>query len=170
MSKDSLRKHVSTVFGKGTASHSLRKGGAVFYSRRGMDDDATRQQGGWKTSEVMQRIYATLTKDEVCEQIVAVGRATSVHHEIQLRVLRLGDDPEKARSASASSAWAFLTLLQNNLKVLNTRVLYDTNAPKYLRVLSRHADEDVRNMAISLHTAIHANWMSAQASKRRRLQ
>ena len=30
MSKDSLRKHVSLMFGKGMASHSLRKGGAVF--------------------------------------------------------------------------------------------------------------------------------------------
>ena len=45
MSKDSLRKHVSLMFGKGMASHSLRKGGAVFYSRRGMEEDATRQQG-----------------------------------------------------------------------------------------------------------------------------
>ena len=159
-----------TAFGKGVASHSLRKGGAVFYSRRGMDDDATRQQGGWKTSEVMQRIYSTLTKDEVQEQILAVGRSTSVHHEIQLRVRRLGDAPDQARSASASSAWSFLTLLQNNLLALNTRVLFDTNAPKYLRALSRHADEDVRNMAISLHTAIHANWMEAQANKRRRLK
>ena len=76
----------------------------------------------------------------------------------------------QARSASASSAWSFLTLLQNNLLALNTRVLFDTNAPKYLRALSRHADEDVRNMAISLHTAIHANWMEAQANKRRRLK
>ena len=118
----------------------------------------------------MQRIYSTLSKDEVQEQIVAVGRSTSVHHEIQLRVSRLGDAPDKARSASASSALSFLTLLQNNLLALNTRVLFDTNAPKYLRALSRHADDEVRNKAISLHASIHANWMEAQANKRRRLK
>ena len=152
------------------ASHSLRKGGAVFYSRRGMEEDATRQQGGWKTSEVMQRIYSTLTSDEVQEQILAVGRSTCVHHEIQLRVSRLGDSPEKSPSSSTVSALSLLTLLENNLDALNTRVLFDTNAPKFLRALSKHADNEVRNRAISLHATIHANWMESQANKRRRLK
>ena len=43
VSVDSFRKHVTSAFGDGTAAHSLRKGGAQFYSRRGLDSDATRQ-------------------------------------------------------------------------------------------------------------------------------
>ena len=48
VSVDSLRKHVTAVFGEGKAAHSLRKGGAQYYYRRGVDSDVTRQQGGWR--------------------------------------------------------------------------------------------------------------------------
>ena len=170
MSKDSLRKHVSSTFGKGMASHSLRKGGAVFYSRRGAAEDATRQQGGWKTSEVMQRIYSTLSKEEVKDQILAVGRSTSIHHELHLRLGKIGDSPDKALTAPVAAAISVLTLIERNLDSLSTRVLFDTSAPKYLRAMFKHADAGVRDRAAHLHATLHANWMSQQADKRRKLK
>ena len=72
VSVDSLRKHVTAVFGVGKAAHSLRKGGAQFYSRRGVDSDVTRQQGGWRTSTVVEQTYATMSRSEVHEAILAV--------------------------------------------------------------------------------------------------
>ena len=101
VSTDSLRKHVVDNFGKGMASHSLRQGGAVFYSRRGADEDATRQQGGWKTSEVMANIYAKFAPQEVREHILAVGAAASLRHELHPCLQKLGDAPEMATQAEA---------------------------------------------------------------------
>ena len=77
VSTDWFRKLVATAFGHGKSSHSLRKGGAVFYARGGAAEDATRQQGGWRTSEVMRTIYTTLSTSEVEREIsVTAAKAT----------------------------------------------------------------------------------------------
>ena len=53
VSTDSLRKHVVAAFGHSVATHSLRKGGATCYDRQGAMEEATKQQGGWRTTELM---------------------------------------------------------------------------------------------------------------------
>ena len=168
VSTDSLRKHVTGAFGKGSASHSLRKGGAQFYARRGAPEDATRQQDGWKTSEVMARIYTTLSKSEVRNEIIAVGAATSFQHEIQQQFLRLGDTPEKLRAASPMDLMAPLNFVANNVAKLNTQALLDTQVGKYLKWLTRHENEHIRSRSTHLYTIVHSRWMSMRAAKRQR--
>ena len=168
VSTDSLRKHVTGAFGKGSASHSLRKGGAQFYARRGANDDATRQQGGWNTSEVMARIYTTLSQTEVRNEIMSVGAATSFQHEIQQQFLRLGDSPEKLRAALPKDLIAPLNFVANNVAKLNTQMLLDTQVGRYLKWLTRHENERVRSRSTHLYTIVRSRWMSMRAAKRKR--
>ena len=168
VSTDSLRKHVAAAFGHGAASHSLRKGGAQFYSRRGLDQDATRQQGGWKTAEVMASVYTTLAPHEVKQQILQAGASTSCMHESHLRVQKLAATPELAAAGDIKLAWAVLNLVKGNLHALSTRVLFEAHTPKYLKALIKHADGGVSATAVRLYTTIHAGWMAQQAAKMRK--
>ena len=168
VSVDSLRKHVKAVFGDGKAAHSLRKGGAQFYSRRGVDSDVTRQQGGWRTSAVMEQTYTTMSKSEVHEAILAVGAKSSLTLEIQQRCKRLGAEPEQAALASETMARSLLVIIKNNMNSLSTRLLFESQAPRYLKQLAKHSNEAIRADATELYTRIHSNWMATQAAKRRR--
>ena len=169
VSTDSLRKHVTSIFGKGTAAHSLRKGGAQFYSRRGLDQDATRQQGGWKTSEVMAMIYTKLSA-EVRQKIGAVVITSSLLQELQARLQKLGTKPEEAAAARGPDAWSALNLFKQNLHAISTRMMFDTQVPKLLKSLIRRSDVEISSCASRLHTTLHADWMAQQAAKRRRVQ
>ena len=64
VSADSFRKIVSAAFAGNTGTHSLRKGGATFYARSDAPEQITMMQGGWRTSEVLQTIYAKFTVAE----------------------------------------------------------------------------------------------------------
>ena len=98
VSTDSFRKHVAAEFGLGTAAHSLRKGGAQFWARRGTHEDATRQQGGWKTSEVMKAIYTALSPSEVRDELV---RSRGKQHECADRDWGEAAQPWHLEGASA---------------------------------------------------------------------
>ena len=168
-STDSLRKFVAANFGAGAASHSLRKGGAQFYARRGANEDATRQQGGWHTRDVMRQVYTTLSPSEVCAEIVNVAGKVNITEEVHARLQRLGslDDilvlPE-------NRLLPVLRYIDEVLPVLNTRILLETKAGKYLRVLCRHSSPAVRDRASNSFARLHAQWMANQASKRRKLK
>ena len=168
VSTDSLRKHVTKEFGKGSASHSLRKGGAQFYARRGAKEDATRQQGGWKTSEVMSRIYTTLSQSEVRQEIISVGAATSFQHELSKQFMRLGDSQDKLCAASPKDLVAPLNFVASNIEKLNTQALLDAQVGKYLKWLTRHNNEHIRARSTHLYTLVHSRWMSMRAAKRQR--
>ena len=72
VSADSFRKLVSTTFGSGKSTHSLRKGGATFLARNDAPTQVTQAQGGWRTTDVMQNIY---TSYSIEEQQQAISRA-----------------------------------------------------------------------------------------------
>ena len=133
-----------------------------------MDQDATRQQGGWRTADVMASIYTTLAPHEVKAQILKVGATTSLLHELQLRVQKVAATPALAESCDTKAAWALLNLVKCNLHGLSTRLLFETHTPKYLKSLIKHADSGVSAAAVRLYTTIHADWMSQQAAKRRK--
>ena len=142
--------------------------GGQFYSRRGMDQDATRQQGGWKTADVMASVYTTLAPHEVKEQIMKVGATTSLMHELRLRVQKLAATPDLAAAGDGKMAWALLNVVKSNLHGLSTRFLFETQTPQYLKGLIKHADSGVSATAARLYTTIHADWMAQQAAKRRK--
>ena len=117
----------------------------------------------------MAAVYTTLSPTEVRQQILNVGASASVLHELQARVRRLGATPELAASASATHAWAVIHFIRNNLPAMNTRTLFDTQAPKFLKGLVKNSEEGVSAAAAQLYTQLHADWMSQQASKLRNM-
>ena len=48
--------------------------------------------------------------------------------------------------------------------------LQHSNVVGATKLLSRHGDETVRNLAIKLHTIIRSNWAAFQAASRTKLQ
>ena len=170
VSRDMLRKHVASSFGSQTAAHSLRKGGALFYARRGACTDATRQQGGWKTADVMQAVYTKLTVAEVRNEIMQVGASTSALEEIKQKLNSLGANEQEALAVPAAHVQPVLALIQANVTKFTTQTLLQTNAGRYLKWLQRHESESVRTSAVRLHTLIRSRWMAAKAAKRQRVQ
>ena len=118
----------------------------------------------------MNSIYTTLAPHEVKAQILKVGASTSLLHEIHLRVQKVSTTPALAESCDPKAAWALLNLVKSNLHSLSTRLLFETQTPKYLKSLIKHADGGVSATAVRLYTTIHADWMSQQAAKRRKTE
>ena len=128
----------------------------------------TRQQGGWRTSTVMEQTYTTMSRSEVHEAISAVGANSSLTLEIQQRCKRLGAEPEQAAAANENMARSLLTIVRNNLTALSTRLLFETQAPRYLKHLAKHSNDGIRAEAAELYTRVRSNWMASRAEKRRR--
>ena len=115
-------------------------------------------------------IYTRLSPAEVRQKIVDVGDASSLLHELQLRLQKLGQKPEDATSALGPESWAVLNLVKNNLHAFSTRLLFDTQVPMFLKHLVRHRDSEISSCASKLYTTSHADWMTQQAAKRRKVQ
>ena len=86
------------AFGASLATHSLRKGGAVYYARAGVVEDATRQQGGWRTTTVMKEIYTTLNRKEVQQELMRVFNITSAACNVRARFKQLGKSADEVLS------------------------------------------------------------------------
>ena len=170
VSTDSLRKAVAALIGKPWSTQSLRKGGATFYARQGADPNATQQQGGWRTSEIMAEIYTKLSQSEVQRELVKVAQASSFQLELQARVLELGDSVDITFSLPEAKLLGFLHYVNELKHSISTNTLRETKVGVALKRLSTHPSANVRNLSIELHTALRAAFMSYQASKRARLK
>ena len=170
VSTDSLRKAVAALIGKPWSTHSLRKGGATFYARQGADPNATQQQGGWRTSEIMAEIYTKLSQSEVQRELVKVAQASSFQLELQARVLELGDTSEVMFALPEAKLLGFLNYVNELKHNISTNTLRDTKVGLALKRLCSHPSADIRNLAIELHTLLRAAFMAYQASKRARLK
>ena len=84
----SLRQSLTTFFRKEgkkkLACHSLRKGGALFWLMKGAQKQAVQIQGGWKTPDMLDRIYARTNRfmrkqalDQANAKPSAISQSTS---------------------------------------------------------------------------------------------
>ena len=168
VSRDSLRKLVTAAFGVGTASHSLRRGGAQFFARRGACEDATRQQGGWKTSAVMNSVCVNLSPTEVRTELLRVASDASGMHTISSRLLALGTSKEGVLAQPPLAINPVLALISCHVREFSQASLLESKAGVYLRWLKQHRDEHVRHVATHLHVTIKADYITAQAAQRAR--
>ena len=166
VSTDSLRKHVADSFGCGKSSHSLRRGGAQFYARRGADEDATRQQGGWRTADVMRSVCTTLSASEVRTEILTVANFASLEYEIKGKCDALGLTVDDIHGTAASKVATFLAFIESRLPQIDDHVLKISGVGKTLGTLIRHPDETVRHWAVRLRFDIRAEWRAQQERKR----
>ena len=170
MSCDSFRKHVTAAFGASTATHSLRKGGATYYARAGAAEDATRQQGGWRTTDVMKTIYTTLNRQEVDAELSKVVNGTSLAINLRRGFLALGSNSEEVLAKSGVQVRPFLALVASNLHLIDDNVASRSKIAGSLKLLSKHSDEHARSHAAQMYSMVASHWMATQSAKRARVQ
>ena len=143
---------------------------AAWTKTRHVNKEDGRQQRLWPAcaAEVVASVCTRLAPREVKEQIMKVGATTSLMRELHLRVQKLAATPDLAAAGDGKMAWALLNLVESHLHGLSTRVLFETQTPKYFKGLIKHADSGVSATAARLYTTIHADWMAQQAAKRRK--
>ena len=138
--------HVAGAFGNNKSTHSLRKGGAVFYARHGASEDATRQQSGWRASEVMSAIYTKLSTSEVEREIAKT--ACTVNSGVLLQELIAGlGDISQTENLNKHNALTFLDGVASHRAKMTTSILKMTSIGKIVRALTKHVDERVRSRA-----------------------
>ena len=164
VSTDSFRKHVSASFGQGKASHSLRKGGAKFFARHHAAEDATRQQGGWRTSEVMKTIYTKLSTLEVEHELSTVANRASLSYDLRTRI----NEACSVESGSVAKIRALLTFVESVEQFITEEVLSHSRIGHFLKANFSHTDANVRALAIALRTRIRLKWKEERAAKRQR--
>ena len=170
VSTDSLRKHIVAAFGHSVATRSLRKGGATFYDRQGVLEEATKQQGGWRTTEVMKSIYTKMSAAEVANEIHTVAARASIQLELQRRTQNLGASREDVLEQDPTVLLAFISFVQTHFKSVDLITLRDTAAARYVNWISQHTLPQVREPAVTLHTYIREHWAACQRAKRPRVQ
>ena len=152
-----------------TATHSLRKGGALFYARHGAPEDATRQQGGWRTTEVMKLIYTKLSPTEVDAAISNVVRASSLQIQIRRKIKALGNSAEEVLANPSAALMPFLDFLQHNYEHLDEVGLMESRISPFLNLLIKHDAREVRELSTRLHTLVRSMWAAVKAAKRQRV-
>ena len=71
-----LRQAWSVAFGDTAVStHSCRKGGAQWWLQQGLGKGGVQKQGGWKTTETMDKIYLLLSEESTMAKMVQIGLA-----------------------------------------------------------------------------------------------
>ena len=138
----------------------------MYYARAGVVEDATRQQGGWRTTSVMKAIYTTLNRSEVQEELLRVVNATSLAVTVRNDFKLLGKSAEEVLKQPPHVVQPFLTLVSANVKNLTEEFLTQSNVVAALHVLLRHSDSSVQSQSSHLYAMARSMWMAAQSNKR----
>ena len=150
---------MGNMFADGKSSHSLRRGGALFYSCNGASRESTQQQGGWRTSQVMSQVYTNLTSEEVEAELALVASKAASSVVLRGFISAVGIDKHAAVVASKSAAFALLSSVRSNMPHINTPILQATGVGKVVKYLTRHSDQDVRSWVQSCTLySIHNGW------------
>jgi hypothetical protein len=167
VSADSFRKALCSPFPGNTATHSLRKGGARFYAASQAPEQATRDQGGWRTTETMREIYTSLTPSEVKGALHKAANAAGhcfVLHELSelLQPLALA-----GKTADVKMAIRFARLVDEVIGKVAMKDFAECKAGIHLKRLVSHSNEEVRSAATSALGHLRSAWASYKAKSRK---
>jgi hypothetical protein len=167
VSADSFRKALCSNFPGNTATHSLRKGGARFYAASQAPEQATRDQGGWRTTETMREIYTALTPSEVKAALHRAANAAGdcfALHELSELLQPLALTGE---SADIKTAKRFVQLVDEVIGKVSMKNLVECKAGIHLKRLLSHPNEEVRSAAISAYGHLRSAWASYKVESRK---
>ena len=131
-------------------------------------DDATRQQGGWRTTKIMNRIYTKLSAKEIAEEIHTVAGQASLQLELQRRSTQLGSSRDDILEQPSTTLGPFLAFVAGNFKNIDLDILKDTPVARYVSWITHHERGPTRDLAINLRTRIREHWGAGQRAKRAR--
>ena len=166
MSADSFRKALGSVFTGNTSIHSLRKGGARFYAAADAPEQATRDQGGWRTSETMKEIYTALTPSEV--KLALHTAANAAGNEFALR--QLSDEiPNYYKSTEVAE----VKIVRHYVQMVNGligktpwKILAQCKTGIHLKALVSHPNGQLRLDAKAALVNMRSSWASHKVGER----
>tara|TARA_B100000780_G_C21093677_1_gene440898 strand:+ start:153 stop:1682 length:1530 start_codon:yes stop_codon:yes gene_type:complete len=167
VSADSFRKAVTNKFSGNTATHSLRKGGARFYAKAQAPEQATRDQGGWRTSETMKEIYTALTKDEVHSAIHEAANTAGNFYVLKELAQKMKSFDSLEETAAAKLASEFCASIIDAIGVVEWPEFVQLKIGITLKGLFQHKNKEVSSKAIRTSSAMRHAFLACQAKKRK---
>ena len=166
VSPDSFRKTLGTFFTGNTSTHSLRKGGARFYAAVETPEQATRDQGGWRTTEVMKEIYTSLTPSEVKGALRTAANEAGFEYALKRCATHIASANKDNLPTEAATAKHYLKMVDNMIDTVPWKVLTRNNTGVYTKALVSHPDEYIRLTATSVLGKLRSSWARFKASSR----
>ena len=163
VSADSFRKLVTANFQGNTATHSLRKGGARFYSAAESPEQATMFQGGWRTAETMRTIYTSLTTPEVHNAIHKAANVGGVQHVLVYLSEQVGLSDGGVGSVDESVIQDYLAIVGDAINVVPWRSLITLRVGIAVKRFTSHSNETVRAKAIGVHCRLRSEFAAHKA-------
>ena len=148
VSADSLRKVVTAAFAGNTATHSLRKGGARFYSAAQAPEQATMVQGGWRTTDTMRTIYTTLTKAEVHQAIHTAAKRGGAEVAIEQYARELGGLQGSPETLGDDVLANFLKTVSLAVGIVPWSCFTKNKVGVIVKRLTSHNNNEIRRKAI----------------------
>ena len=167
VSADSFRKAVYANFPGNTATHSLRKGGARFYAAAEAPEQATRDQGGWRTTETMREIYTSLTPSEVKCALHKAANTAGDTYALQTLANYIQAPGFASRDGDIKLAIDFITRVDSSIGYTPWKILIELRIGVHLRRLAQHADPEVRIKATPTLCHLRAAWATHKAESRK---
>ena len=140
---------VHNYFPGNTATHSLRKGGARFYAAAEAPEQATRDQGGWRTTETMKEIYTSLTPSEVKTVLHNAANTAGDSFAVQTMVEQITAAGPSTEFGDNKVAIDFASLVVASINNIPWKTLTELKVGVHFKSLVRHPNDEVRSKATS---------------------
>ena len=166
VSPDSLRKFVTSTFQGNTATHSLRKGGARFYSHAEAPEKATMSQGGWRTTETMRMVYTTLTDQEVQAAIFKAANDGGTEMVLQLMADKFNLAPDQQDAVLAPAAVDYMATVSSAVGNIPWSAIRKHKVGIICKYWTRSDNGVIKSKAISTLTNLRSKFAAFQTSQR----
>ena len=163
LSSYSFRKALGSVFTGNTSTHSLRKGGARFYAGADSPEQATRDQGGWRTTETMKEIYTGLTPSEVKRALHIAANTAGSEFALQESSRELATIKNSNQVAEVGTAKHYIHLVDGMIDKAPWKIMVKNNAGILMRYLVAHHNGEVRLYDTSVLVKLRSSWARYKA-------
>ena len=155
-------------FSGDVATHSLRKGGARFYSAGDAPEQATMLQGGWRTTDTMRAIYTSMSQAEVCTAIHEAANKGGARVDLKILARELNVSRQELATVNENRLKSFLSAVSNNIDVTPWKTFAEWRVGIIMRHLSCHPNERVQTRAAEVLSVMRSRFAAHKADARRK--
>ena len=166
ISADSFRKALGSFFTGNTSTHSLRKGGARFYAAADAPEQATRDQGGWRTSETMKEIYTALTPSEVKLALHTAANAAGNEFALQQLSNEIPNYYKSNEVAQVKIVRHYVQMVNGLIGNTPWKILAQCKTGIHLKALVSHPNGQLRLDATAALVNMRSSWASHKVGER----
>ena len=132
---------------RNTSSHSLRNGGARFYSSTNAPEGATQAQGGWRTTETMRAIYTSLKPSEVRQAIHKAANLGGTEYCLESLSAKFVEFESMGIASDVKLAHDYITMVNDAIDVIPWQSLANLKVGHKMKALTRHKNIHVQHKA-----------------------